>query len=144
MLGGEKMACINCNCTCKCICNIIAIVASIVVGVVTAFLQISGIILITDAFLWVVLGIAVGFLAVLLASSSLARAAGCRCICSALGTILVGILGAALFSIVLLGVGVVATSVVSAILAGLVLAFLALTLSGSACFVKSLAGCCNE
>ena len=138
------MACLNCNCSSKCLCNIIAIVASIVVGIVTAFLQISGVVLITDAFLWVVFGISVVYLAILLAASVLARTTGCACVCRTVNTILVGILGAILFSVVLLAVGIVATSVASAVLAGLVLGFFALTLSGTACFVRCISGCCGE
>ena len=52
-----------------------------------------------------------------------------------------GILGTALFSVVLLALGVVATSVLSAALVGLLLASFALTLAGSACYVKALTGC---
>ena len=138
------MSCSNCNCSCKCVCSIIAIIASIILGVVTAFLQISGVVLITTTFLWVVFGIAVGYLAVLLVASAFARGATCSCICRTLATALVGILGTVLFSVVLLGVGITATSIVSAILAGLVLGFFALTISATACLVKCLANCCNE
>lgn len=138
------MACMNYNCSCRCLYNIIAIVASIVVGIVTAFLQISGVVLITTTFLWVVFGIAVGYLAVLLASSAFTRTASCRCACATLNTILIGILGAVLFSVVLLAVGITATSVASAVLAGLVLGFFALTLTGTAGLVRCLANCCNE
>jgi hypothetical protein len=42
---------------------------------------------------------------------------------------------------VLLALGVVATSVLSAALVGLLLASFALTLAGSACYVKALTGC---
>ena len=138
------MACVNLNCNCKCLCNIIAIIASIVVGIVTAFLQITGVITITNTFLWVVFGIAVGYLAVLLFGAAFARNTDCRCVCNSLNTAIVGILGAILFSTVLLAVGIVATSVTTAILGGLVLVFFSLVISGTACLVRCIASCCGE
>lgn len=130
------------NCNCRCTCTGAAVIASAVVGVLTAFLQITGVITVTSAFLWVAFGIAVVYLGVLVVSASLAgcpERSGCRC--TALNALLVGVLGAALFALVLLSVGIVATSVVSAILVGLLLFFLALTLTASACYVRSLTGC---
>ncbi|MBQ1254889.1 MAG: hypothetical protein IIX91_03800 [Clostridia bacterium] len=132
----------NCQCQCKCKCTLWAIIAAVVVGVIAAFLQITGMITVTPAFLWVLLGIAVVYLAVLVVASALSRGEnGCACACSALNALLVGILGTALFSVVLLALGVVATSVLSAALVGLLLASFALTLAGSACYVKALTGC---
>ena len=58
-----------------------------------------------------------------------------------MATVLAGILGAILFSAILLAVGIVATSIVSAILVGLLVAALSLIFAGSACLVKCLAGC---
>ncbi len=132
----------SCNCQCKCSCTLWAIVISAVLGVVAAFLQISGVITVTPAFLWVSLGIAVAYLAILVGGSLLSRRTDSRsCQCTALNAILAGTLGTALFSVVLLAVGIVATSIVSAILVGLLIALLALTLTGSACLVRCLADC---
>lgn len=127
----------TCNCNFRCSCVIAAIIASVILGVVAAFLQITGAITVTPAFLWVVLGVAIGYLGILLATAG-RRGSGC---CGALGTVLAGTLGAALFSVVLLAVGITATSVVSAILVGLLVLFAALTVAGSACYVRCITGC---
>ena len=127
-------------CNCKVSCPLLAIAASIIIGVITAFLQITAVITVTPAFLWVVLGIAVTYLAVLLASSS--KICGARC-CTTLSTLLTGILGAALVSVVLLGITFAATSIIGAVITGLLLAFLSLILTSTTCLVKCLADCDN-
>ena len=138
----------NCNCCYKCSCTAVAIVAAILLGIVAAFLQITGVITVTAAFLWVVLGIAVVYLGVLVITGAVARdESRLRCLCDSLNTLLVGILGTVLFSLVLLAVGIVATSVVSAILVGLLVAFFFLIILATACYVRYLAGCssrCNS
>ena len=63
------------------------------------------------------------------------------CSCAALNALLVGILGSILTALVLLGFGIVATSVISAILVGLLLGFLTLTVTASACYVRALTDC---
>lgn len=134
------MALINCNC--RGTCTTAAVIAGAIIGVLAAFFQITGVITVTTAFLWVVFGIAVGYLGVLLIAAALTRREERReCTCTALNTLLLGILGAILFAVVLLAVGIVATSVVSAILVGLLLFFFTLTLAGTACYVRCLADC---
>ena len=135
------MGSFNCNCKCKCLCTLIALIASIVIGIVTAFLQITGVIGITTTFLWIVLGVAIVYLAVLLATAPFAQRSTCKCLCSAINALLIGILGAILFSIILLAIGIVATSVTTAILSGLILVFFSLTISSAACLIKSLTSC---
>ena len=130
-----------CSCGCRRSCALAAVVASAILGVVAAFLQISGTITVTPAFLWVVLGIAVVYLGVLVVATALRRGERQACLCSALSAVLAGILGSALFAVVLLAVGIVATSVLSAVLVGLTVAGLALTVTGSACLVRCLADC---
>lgn len=130
-----------CSCGCRRSCALTAVVASAILGVVAAFLQISGTITVTPAFLWVVLGIAVVYLGVLVVATALRRGERQACLCSALSVVLAGILGSALFAVVLLAVGIVATSVLSAVLVGLTVAGLALTVTGSACLVRCLADC---
>ena len=117
-------------------CRIFAVLASVVIGVIAAFMQITGMITVTAAFLWVTLGVAVGFMALFVLTASHGR--GC---CGALGVPLAGVLGTALLSVVLLAVGVTATSVVSAILVGALLSFFSLILAGSACYVRCVADC---
>ena len=129
-------------CESKCKCVLGAIVASVIIGIVAAFLQISAIINVTPAFLWVLLGIAVVYLAVLVAAAAFGRTGGgCGCRCSTLSALLTGILGTVLFSVVLLGIEFAAASVIGAILVGLLLASFSLTIASSACFVKCLGDC---
>lgn len=123
------------NCDCKRNCVLWAVIASVLVGIVTAFLQITGIITVTPAFLWVILGVAVVYLGVVLLAAALSDTS---CPSSVINALLAGILGTVLFSVILLAVGVVATSPVSAILAGLALLFFSLTLTSTACYVKCL------
>lgn len=131
-----------CNCSCRCSCTAVALIVSAIVGVLAAFLQITGVITVTTAFLWVALGSAVVYLGVQVLSAALAgRPERSACRCTALNALLIGILGTILLSLILLAVGIVATSVVSAILVGLLLFFLGLTLISTACYVRALAGC---
>lgn len=132
------MALFNCNCRC----TVAAVIASAIIGVITAFLQIAGVITVTPVFLWVAFGIAVAALGILVIATALSRrAAQCGCMCSALNAVLIGILGTILFALILLAVGIVATSIVSAILVGLLLFFLALLFTGFACLVRSFTNC---
>ena len=130
------------DCQCRCSCQLAAIIASAIIGVITAFLQIAGIITVTPAFLWVVFGIAVVYLCVLVVASALSGdRENAGCFCQALNALLIGILGTVLFAVVLLAVGIVATSILSAFLVGVLLFFFALTLTSSACLVRTLADC---
>lgn len=131
-----------CCCETKCRCILLSLVASAILGVVAAFLQITGMITVTPAFLWVVLGIAVVYLAVLVIAGALhCRCEAGECFCDTLDVVLAGILGSALFAVVLLAVGIVATSVVSAILVALLVFSFALTISATACFVRKNFAC---
>ncbi len=140
-MGGEKIMTMF-NCTCKCSCTIAAVVSAIIIGVVTAFLHVTAVVTATPAFLWVVLGIAAVYLGITLLAAALRK---CKerelCLCSSVNTLLAGILGTVLFSIVLLAVGVVATSILSAILVGVLMFFFTLAIAGTACLVRSLFGC---
>ncbi len=132
----------NCGCGPRINCTTAALITSVVVGVVTAFLQILGVITVGTAFLWVTLGIAVVYLAGLVVASALSRRTGRpACTCRVLNTLLAGILGTVLLSLVLLAVGIEATSVISAIGVGLLLFFLALIVTASACYVRCEADC---
>ena len=130
-----------CDCRYKCSCSIVALIASLVIGIIGAFLQITAVITVTPVILWVILGIAVALLGLLVLNAALQSGRTCSEGCSILNTLLVGALGAILFSAVLLLVGIVATSVVSAILVGLVLFFFSLALTTLACYIRCLTGC---
>lgn len=117
-----------------------AVIASAILGVVAALLRITAVITVTPAFLWVALGIAIGYLAILMASGGCChKTAPCRCDNNALTAVLAGILGTALISVVLLAITFVATSIIGAILVGLLVLFLSLTVTATACLVRCLA-----
>ena len=118
-------------------CTSIAVVISLIIGVVTAFLRVMAVITVTPAFLWVTLGIAIGYLAVLLAGALFSQNnIGQTCAARTISAILVGILGTVLFSIVLLAIPFVATSIIGAIITGVLLFFFSLFVISTACFVK--------
>lgn len=130
-------------CERRCDCTGLALIVSLLVGVITAFLTFAAVVTLTPAFLWVVLGIAVIYLAVTLFSAPFIQGADRRCICSVLNTLLVAILGTIFLAILLLAVTFAATSIIGAILTGLLLFFLFLVLTTTACLVKCIVGCNN-
>lgn len=123
-------------------CISIAVVASIVLGIIAAFLQLTAAITVTPAFLWVVFGIAVVYLAVALIASALMRGApSAGCVCTVLTALLVGILGTILLSVILLAITFAATSILGAVIVGGLVLFFSLTVSATACFVRCLMHC---
>ena len=129
-------------CETKCRCILASIIASAILGVLAAFFQITGVITVATPFLWVAFGIGVVYLAVLVIAGALqgAHDADC-CFCDTLDTLLAGILGSILVAVILLAVGITATSVVSAILVGLLVFFFALPLTATACLVRKIVDC---
>lgn len=131
-----------CNNQNSCSCTGFAVVASIIIGIITAFLTFSAVITLTPAFLWVLFGIAIVYLAItLILSSNRRNGIASDCACTNLTALLIGILGTILISVILLGVTFAATSVIGAIFAGLLLAFFSLTVTTTACLVKCTANC---
>lgn len=123
-------------------CTGIAVVASTIIGIITAFLTFTAVITVTPAFLWVLFGIAVVYLAITLILSTVRRFSGTRsCACNILPVLLVAILGTILTSVVLLGITFAATSVIGAIITGLLLAFFSLIITTVACLAKCLSEC---
>ena len=136
------MALLNCNCRRDC--TLLAVIASLLVGIIAAFLQITGVITVAVPLLWVALGVGVVYLGALPIALALVRRPVCGdCLCSSLEAVLTGLLATILLAVILLAVGIVATSVTSAILVGLLAAALTLTFAGTACLVRCLAGCDN-
>ncbi len=130
------------NCSCRYNCTGLAIVASIIIGIVTAVLQITAVITVAPLFLWVVLGIAVVYLAVvLLAVASVNSVSVKRCFCYNIPVILTAILGAGLTAIILLAITFAATSIIGAIITGALLFFLSLIFTTIACLIKCIATC---
>ena len=123
-------------CNCKNSCVTFALIVSLLVGIVTAFLRITSTITLTPAFLWVLFGIAVVYLGVILFAALIApNCQPCAFKDSVIYALLVGILGTVLLSVVLLAITYVATSVIGAILSGLLLFSFSLTVTASACVV---------
>ena len=132
----------ECNCMFKCPCILAAEIVSLIIGIVAAFLQITGMIAIGTPLLWVLLGIAVSYLGLLVVAAALhGGGESCDCLCLALRVLLAGILGTVLFAAILLVVDIAAASPLGALLTGLLVFSFALTLTASACFVRSLLGC---
>ena len=132
-----------CNCNCRFNCTLTAIITAVIAGVIAAFLQISGLITVTATALAVALGIGVVYLAVSALVAVIAGRTATRplCLCRNLNTLLVGVLGTILVSLILLAVGITATSLLSAILVGLLVAFLWLTFAAAACLTRCAADC---
>lgn len=130
------------GCGCNNNCTALAVIAGIILGVVAAFLKITGVITLTSAFLWVTFGIAVVYLAVLLLGAVIAGSNfAVNCACRIMPVLLTGILGTILASVILLGITFAATSITGAIISGALILFLTLIFSAVACFVKCLFGC---
>lgn len=127
--------------SCRTGCTVFAVVASLIIGVITAFLRITAAITVTPAFLWVLLGIAVVYLAVILVVSAVFRRGCCESLCSTVNALLAGILGTVLLSIVLLAVEFAATSVVGAVITGALLFFFFLAVTSATCLVRCLFEC---
>lgn len=129
------------DCTCRNNCTTIALIVSIAVGIITAFLRITAAITITPAFLWVVFGIAVVYLAILLvtvASVNCCENKSPCCIRSIISVLLGAIIATILFAVVLLAIEFPATSVLGAVLAGLLLLSFFLVLTETACLVRCI------
>lgn len=123
----------NCNCRCNCIGA--SIVVSIIIGIIAAVLRFTAIITLTPAFLWVVLGVALVFLAILLITAARSSSESVHdCVCAILTVLLVGIVGAILTSVILLGIAYV-SGVIGAIITGLLFAFFSLIIISVACLV---------
>ena len=129
-----------CNCNCRFNCLLTAVITAVIAGVVAAFLQILGVVTVTTSFVLGALGVGAVYLAAgVLASSRLHGRP--NCLCRSLNALLVGVLGTILAALVLLAIGITATSVATAILVGLLLFFLWLTFAASACLIRCAADC---
>lgn len=130
----------NANCYSRWSCTELAVFASAVVGIIAAVLSFNAIITVAPAFLWVILGVAVVYLAVVLLVSAFSDVESRRCNGPALSALLTGILGTVLTSIILLAVPFAATSVLGTIIVGVALASFSLIITATVCFIRCLAG----
>ena len=135
----------NCNCYCKTSCAGLSIVAGIIVAVITAMLTFMGTITITPAFTWVTFGISIVYLAVSsLISGMSGSCAVSKCLCLTMPIYFIGIIGTIFTSLILLGITFAATSVVGAIISGLLLGFFTLIILTTVCLIKCNLSCCND
>ncbi|MBQ4600268.1 MAG: hypothetical protein IJB17_01395 [Oscillospiraceae bacterium] len=132
----------NFMCGCRRSCVTLALIASAVVGVLAAFLTITGAITVAPAALIVAFGIAVAYPWLLLVVFRAPRAAEYSgCLCSAVRASLAGALGTAAAALVLLAFTFAVTSVLGAVVTGVLAAGFTLLLTAAACLAKCLAGC---
>lgn len=133
------------NCYFRNVCNRITVIAGVIIGIIAAILTFTATIVITPAFLWVALGVAVAYLAILLLAGAISKdGTFCRCANEGLSVALAGILGSILTALILLGVGFAATSVLGAIITGILFFFLTLIFGGIACFVRCNVASCGD
>ena len=128
----------NYNCTCRGTCLGASFFISLIVGIVTAFLVGTEIITLAPLFLWILAGIALAFLAIFVLSLLLGRRN--TCLCRALPSILIGILGTILSAVILIAFSLGA-SILGAIFSGLLLFFFALLITASVCLAIACSDC---
>ena len=127
--------------SCRPGCTFIAVIVSLIVGIVTAFLRITGTITLAPAFLQVLLAIAVAYLGLTLISGAIYRDGCCEGLCSIITALLSGVVGTILLAIVLLNIEFAIASVIGAIVTGALLFFFFLTVTSTACLVRCFFNC---
>ena len=132
------MTCLNCES--KINCTGIAFITSLILGIIAAFLQITAVIAIPPILLGSAIIVALVFFLVTLIAVSLTQTS-CRALCSVVSVLLLGILGSILFAAILLIIDIAATSVIGAILVGLLVFSFSLFILTTACLVKCIANC---
>ena len=132
----------NYGCNCRPTCTGIAVRISAIIGIIAAFLSFTAIITVTPAFLWVLFGVSVGYLAIAgIITAFQGCSIPCGCKCKAINALLFGILGTVLTSVILLAITFAATSIIGTILVGALLFFFSLVITSTACLVRCLSGC---
>ncbi len=130
------------NCNSRVDCAFLALAAAVIVGIVAAIAQFTAIVTFTAAFYIVAFGVAVLFLAVLLALIPVLHRAECRgCENFNIKLTTIGILGVIVTSVILIAVGFAATSVLGAIFVGLLAAFFTLIVTSVVCAVNCASIC---
>jgi len=133
------------NCYCRTNCAGFSIISGIIIGIIAAMLRFMGVITATPAFLWVTFGIAIVYLAISLIITGFSSCTDdnpCKRI--TIPVFLAGVLGTVLSSIILLGIDFVATSIIGAILTGILLAFFTILITSTACIVRCCFNRCNN
>ena len=123
------------NCGCARDCVFWAFIVSLAIGVLVAFLTVTAVI--TPAPVAAV--VALSFAAIYLAALAVfRRSGGC---CRALLALIIGLLGTILTALILLAFSFVATSIIGAIITGLLAAAVTLSLTASGCYIRCDADC---
>ena len=122
-------------------CTGIALIASLIIGVIAAFLQITGVITLTPIFSIVAFGVAVLYLAVTLIAAALSQRTVCSNTCVPTSSLLLGILGTIISAVILLAIGFAATSVIGAIIVGILFFSFSLMITSTACLIRRLINC---
>ena len=130
------------NCNSRVDCAFLSIAAAIIVGIVAAIVQFTAIVSFTTVFYIVAFGVAVLFLAILLALVPTLYRVSCQG-CGNFNTKLttLGILGTIAASIVLIAVGFAATSGLGAIFVGLLAGFFTLMITSIVCTINCAGEC---
>ena len=132
------------NCDCRSNCVAVSVVFSIIVGIVTAFLTFAGSVAVTTTFAAAAIIVAVAYLAVLFIAAALMRDSySTECTCTALNVLLFNIIATFIVALVLLNFAFAATSIIGAIVTGLLLLFLTGTITASACLIRCITRCNN-
>ncbi len=123
----------NCGCTRDCV--FWALIVSLAIGVLVAFLTVTGVIVLAP----IASVVALGYAAIYLAGLAIFRRRdGC---CRALYALLIGLLVTILAALVLLAFTFAATSIVGAIVTGVLAAAVTLALTASGCYIRCVADC---
>lgn len=129
------------DCSCRNTCTTAALIISIVIGIITAFLRITAAITVTPAFLWTIFGIAVVYLDVMLLAATFLRCCAGNMLCclrTTMSVLLGAIIATILLSVILLAVEFAATSILGAVITGLLLFSFFLTLTETACLTRCI------
>lgn len=129
------------NCERRGDCTGFAFIASIIIGVIAAFLQITAVFTLTPVFSIVAFGIAILYLAILLLSTASIHRSSYSCACASTRALLLGIAGTILASVILLLVTFAATSVIGAIIVGVLFFSFALLITSTICLINCLSNC---
>lgn len=130
-----------CGCKTKCDCTFFSVIVSVIVGIIVAFLNVSGTIAVPQVVLWVFFGVALAALAAAFVAGALQRREHTGCFCSSLTTLLVGVLGTVLFSLVLILADIATGGIFGSLITGLLFAAFTLIITSVGCLTKSLFGC---
>lgn len=131
------------NCSCRFSCTSVGVILSVIVGVVTALLTVTGTVTIAPVFFTVAAATAAGALIILFLAAVFGRFGCSCCVQNSIAAVLIGVLGVLATAAILTSVVFAATSILGAVVTGLLLAFLSLIFVSYACLIRCLTDCDN-